>query len=120
LEQLRGFLGQPKETRPRRGAGIFRAADLTAVALLRDSPHGLKTDDLAQALGISNASLPPTLNGWSRRAAARGLCLDDLLERNRVNAADGRPITSYKLTEAGKAVVAEQLEDSVPGAEVQR
>ena len=109
LEHLRGLIAQRKEPRARTNGAIFRQSDLSAVQALRDSPQGLKTDDLARELRICNASLPPTLNGWGRRAAARGLSLDDLIERHRVNESDGRPVTVYRLTEKGHAVLDEQL-----------
>ena len=109
LEHLRGVIAQRKEARTRSSGGIFRESDLEAVKALRDSPNGLKTDALARELRIPNASLPPTLNGWARRAGARGFSLDDLIERHRVNDSDGRPVTIYKLTPKGREVLAEQL-----------
>ena len=94
---------RPAAAKARRG--IFRATDLQALETLAASPSGLGTDELARALGIPNQSLPPVLNGWARRANARGMKLDDLMRRHPVTDSAGRPKTIYQLTERGREVL---------------
>ena len=113
FERLQQALFRDGGNTRRRGsdsARIFRRADLEAIKKLSECADGMRTDDFAAVLHISNASLPPTLNGWGRRAAGLGLTLDDLIERERLHE-QGRPITVYKLTAKGREVLERQLQE---------
>lgn len=120
LEQLQQWLlrGPAQRRRNTDNSPIFRETDLPAVQALGSASEGMRTDALAGALQIRNASLPPTLNGWGRRAVAHGLTLDDLIERHRINEKDGRPITIYKLTATGRRILEQQLNDVTPADDV--
>jgi hypothetical protein len=87
--------------------GIFRDSDLPALLELSEHPEGLSTPKLSALLGIGHESLPPVILGWHRRCRRRGMYLDDYLRRQ-PSMEDGRPVSIYRLTDQGRALVSEE------------
>lgn len=59
------------------------------------------TYTLAAALGIPVRSVPPTVNGWGRRAEVKGYKLGELVNRRR-EFLKHRMVTIYSLTDLGR------------------
>jgi|SRR5450759_170441 len=109
-EELKSFLAQfrvPVPKAPGKNRGVFRESDIEALLTLTELPDGLATRELAEKLGVATHRLPPIVNGWNRRARAKGLSLDDLLIREPTSR-DGRPATIYRLTERGRELAREE------------
>jgi hypothetical protein len=76
-----------------------------AAAALAAAVNGLTSRQLADILGVPSSSLPPIVAGWHRRARARGMSLEAMLAVTSAPVG-GRPASRYRLTEAGRAVLA--------------
>src|SRR2546422_8988998 len=55
----------------------------TLVSVLKESPDGISSDDLAERLGVTPRSLPPLMVSLRRKARDAGHDLDNLLIRER-------------------------------------
>lgn len=64
------------------------------------------TRQLADRLGVTQATLPAKIRGWAYAARRHGLNLDDLLIRKRTHGGPpmNRSVTLYSLTEQGRAL----------------
>ena len=66
---------------------------------------GLSSEELVRVLELpSNASLPPTISAWGKRARAVGVELGDVLDVHR-GSLGGKPRTTYRLTSAALATL---------------
>jgi hypothetical protein len=78
----------------------------TLVSVLKESPNGISSDDLAQRLGVTARSLPPLMLSLRRKARDAGHAFDDLLVRERAVGPNNRPISLYRLTDEGVRLLA--------------
>jgi hypothetical protein len=117
IRELAASWGPPSQARPTRNPNVFRSADLDALSKLADAPNGLTTDQFCALLKLPNASLPPVLNGWNRRAKKRDLSVNDLFHQERFNTPDGRKNSIYRLTEVGRQILNAQLAAEVENSE---
>jgi hypothetical protein len=76
------------------------------VAILRESPDGITSDDLARRLGMSSRSIPPLMLSLRRKFKDAGKDMDEMLVRERIMDSNNHAKSRYRLTEEGVKLLA--------------